>query len=106
MTPIEERHGSLIELKVIDPEKTQSGVTGSRVTRRSSDHTRIAGRRRRQERIVCHRLLRDLECKALPYAVAICRRFGATLHAAHVLSDASLLADDRRRRLRQHEHDL
>src|SRR6201998_3241428 len=28
---------------------------------------------------------------ALPYAVAICRRFGATLHAAHVLSDASLL---------------
>lgn len=28
---------------------------------------------------------------AFPYAVAICRRFGATLHAAHVLSDASLL---------------
>jgi len=28
---------------------------------------------------------------ALPYAVAICRRFGATLHAAHVLSDAALL---------------
>lgn len=28
---------------------------------------------------------------ALPYAAAICRRFGSTLHAAHVLSDASLL---------------
>ena len=28
---------------------------------------------------------------ALPYAAAICRRFGATLHAAHVISDASLL---------------
>ncbi len=28
---------------------------------------------------------------AFPYAVAICRRFGATMHAAHVLSDASLL---------------
>lgn len=28
---------------------------------------------------------------AFPYAVAICRRFGATLHAAHVLSDTSLL---------------
>jgi|SRR5579859_960006 len=28
---------------------------------------------------------------AFPYATAICRRFGATLHAAHVLSDASLI---------------
>ena len=28
---------------------------------------------------------------ALPYATAICRRFGATLHAAHVMSDTSLL---------------
>jgi len=28
---------------------------------------------------------------ALPYAAAICRRFGSTLHNAHVLSDASLL---------------
>jgi nucleotide-binding universal stress UspA family protein len=28
---------------------------------------------------------------ALPYAVAICRHFGGTLHNAHVLSDASLL---------------
>jgi nucleotide-binding universal stress UspA family protein len=28
---------------------------------------------------------------ALPYAAAICRRFGATLHAVHVLSEASLL---------------
>jgi nucleotide-binding universal stress UspA family protein len=28
---------------------------------------------------------------ALPYAAAICRRFGSTLHAAHILSDASLL---------------
>ena len=28
---------------------------------------------------------------ALPYAAAICRRFGSTLHAAHVFSDASLL---------------
>ncbi len=28
---------------------------------------------------------------ALPYAAAICRRFGATLHAAHVLSDSTLL---------------
>jgi nucleotide-binding universal stress UspA family protein len=28
---------------------------------------------------------------ALPYATAICRRFGSTLHSAHVLSDASLL---------------
>ncbi len=28
---------------------------------------------------------------ALPYAAAICRRFGSTLHSAHVLSDASLL---------------
>ncbi len=29
---------------------------------------------------------------ALPYAVAICRHFGSTLHSAHVLSDVSLLA--------------
>jgi nucleotide-binding universal stress UspA family protein len=29
--------------------------------------------------------------QALPYATAICRRFGSTLHTAHVLSDASLL---------------
>ena len=29
---------------------------------------------------------------ALPYATAICRHFGSTLHAAHVLSDTSLLA--------------
>lgn len=28
---------------------------------------------------------------ALPYATAICRHFGSTLHIAHVLSDASLL---------------
>ena len=28
---------------------------------------------------------------ALPYATAICRRFGGMLHAVHVLSDASLL---------------
>lgn len=28
---------------------------------------------------------------ALPYATAICRRFGSTLHMVHVLSDASLL---------------
>ena len=28
---------------------------------------------------------------ALPYAAAICRRFGGTLHAAHILSDTSLL---------------
>lgn len=28
---------------------------------------------------------------ALPYAAAICRHFGATLHLAHVLSDAGLL---------------
>jgi len=28
---------------------------------------------------------------ALPYATALCRRFGGTLHIAHVLSDASLL---------------
>jgi nucleotide-binding universal stress UspA family protein len=28
---------------------------------------------------------------ALPYATAICRHFGSTLHAVHVLSDASLL---------------
>ena len=28
---------------------------------------------------------------ALPYATAICRRFGSTLHMAHVLSEASLL---------------
>ena len=28
---------------------------------------------------------------ALPYATAICRHFGGTLHTAHVLSDASLL---------------
>lgn len=28
---------------------------------------------------------------ALPYATAICRRFGSTLHSVHVLSDANLL---------------
>lgn len=28
---------------------------------------------------------------ALPYATAVCQRFGSTLHVAHVLSDASLL---------------
>ena len=33
----------------------------------------------------------DASEAALPYATAICRRFGATLHTAHVLSDASLL---------------
>jgi Universal stress protein family len=32
---------------------------------------------------------------ALPYAAAICRRFGSTLHAAHVLGCRS--ADDDRR---------
>ena len=29
--------------------------------------------------------------KALPYAAAICRHFGSTLHVAHVMSDASAL---------------
>jgi nucleotide-binding universal stress UspA family protein len=29
---------------------------------------------------------------ALPYAASVCRRFGATLHAVHVISDAGLLA--------------
>jgi nucleotide-binding universal stress UspA family protein len=28
---------------------------------------------------------------ALPYAAAICRRFGSTLHAVHVVSEASTL---------------
>ena len=28
---------------------------------------------------------------ALPYAAAICRRFGSTLHTVHVLSDAGIL---------------
>src|SRR5450755_2582814 len=28
---------------------------------------------------------------ALPYAAAMCRHFGSTLHLAHVLSDANLL---------------
>src|SRR5579863_8651268 len=28
---------------------------------------------------------------ALPYAAAICRRFGSRLHLAHVLSDTSIL---------------
>jgi len=28
---------------------------------------------------------------ALPYAAAICRRFGSTLHAAHILADTTLL---------------
>ena len=28
---------------------------------------------------------------ALPYATALCRRFGSTLHVAHILSDASVL---------------
>src|SRR5689334_21903066 len=28
---------------------------------------------------------------ALPYATTICRRFGSTLHVAHVLSDTGLL---------------
>lgn len=28
---------------------------------------------------------------ALPFAVALCRRFGSTLHVAHVLSDANLM---------------
>lgn len=28
---------------------------------------------------------------ALPYAAAICRRFGSTLHVAHILSDANLM---------------
>jgi nucleotide-binding universal stress UspA family protein len=28
---------------------------------------------------------------ALPYAAAICRRFGSTLHTAHIISDANLL---------------
>ena len=43
---------------------------------------------------------------ALPYAAAICRRFGSTLHTVHVLSDASLMMMTRRRRLRQHGHHL
>jgi len=33
----------------------------------------------------------DISEAALPYAAAICRRFGSTLHAVHVLSDASIL---------------
>jgi hypothetical protein len=31
---------------------------------------------------------------ALPYATAICRKFGSTLHVAHVLSQTSLLLMD------------
>src|SRR5579864_4732046 len=33
----------------------------------------------------------DTSEAALPYAVAICRRFGSTLHTAHVISEANLL---------------
>ena len=33
----------------------------------------------------------DASEAALPYATAICRHFGATLHAAHVISDGSLM---------------
>jgi nucleotide-binding universal stress UspA family protein len=33
----------------------------------------------------------DISESAFPYARAICRRFGSTLHVAHVLSDTSLL---------------
>ncbi len=90
MTPIEERHGSLIELKVIDPEKTKSGLTGSRVTRPSltTPGSRAAVA---VKNVLFATDFSATSNAALPYAVAICRRFGATLHAAHVLSDASLL---------------
>ena len=33
----------------------------------------------------------ETSAAALPYAAAICRRFGSTLHTAHVISDASML---------------
>lgn len=33
----------------------------------------------------------SISAAALPYAAAICRHFGSTLHLAHVMSDAGLL---------------
>ena len=47
-------------------------------------------RARGQERSVRYTFSATSEA-ALPYATAICRRFGSTLHLVHVLSDAGLL---------------
>jgi nucleotide-binding universal stress UspA family protein len=90
MTPVEERHGALIELKVIAPAPNGSRPTGTRMTGpRVMAATPQAG-------IAVKNVLFATDFSAtsnaaLPYAAAICRRFGATLHAAHVVSDASLL---------------
>jgi nucleotide-binding universal stress UspA family protein len=89
MTPVEERHGSLIELKLIE-----LGVTGSRPPASRLISARTAPGSRPTITVKNVLFATDFSATsnaALPYAAAICRRFGATLHAAHVLSDASLL---------------
>ena len=89
MTPVEERHGSLIELKLIE-----LGVMGSRPTASRLISARTAPGSRPAIAVKNVLFATDFSPTsnaALPYAAAICRRFGATLHAAHVLSDTSLL---------------
>lgn len=85
MTPVEERHGSLIELKLIELGVTGSRPTGPKVMAAAS-RAGIA-----VKNVLFATDFSATSNAALPYAAAICRRFGATLHAAHVLSDASLL---------------
>jgi len=80
MAPIDELHGTLIE-----PRSTEQG---------SIEQT--SPEQKPQPAIAVKNVLFATDFSAtseaaLPYATAICRRFGSTLHTAHVLSDASLL---------------
>jgi nucleotide-binding universal stress UspA family protein len=65
MAPVEELHGTLIQQKPLTAIAVKNVLFATDFSATSE--------------------------AALPYAAAICRRFGSTLHSAHVLSDASLL---------------
>jgi nucleotide-binding universal stress UspA family protein len=69
MAPVEERHGTVSDSRVIAARPRAIAVKNVLFATDFSATSEAA----------------------LPYATAICRRFGSTLHLAHVLSDASLL---------------
>ncbi len=85
MTPVEERHGKLIELKVVAPAPNGSKLPEPK-TMAAASRAGVA-----VQNVLFATDFSASSNAALPYAAAICRRFGATLHAAHVLSDAGLL---------------
>lgn len=65
MTPVDELRGTLVEQKALSALSVKNVLFATDFSPTSES--------------------------ALPYATAICRRFGSTLHSAHVLSDASML---------------